>query len=367
MASVHLDALRRVFPDGTVGLHGLNLDIADGEFLTFLGPSGSGKTTTLRMIAGLEHPQSGSIHFGARRVDQLAPAARNVAMVFQNYALYPNMTVRGNLEYPLRKRRVAGAERARRVEVVAALLQIEPLLARRPRQLSGGQQQRVALGRAMVRDSDVFLLDEPLSNLDAELRTHMRAELIQLHRRLGRTMIYVTHDQMEAMTMSTRIAVLARGHLQQVAPPAEIYAAPANLFVAGFVGAPAMNLLPGRLERDGRAVRFVGEHLAMALSREVTTSSEHVVAGIRPEHLTLRQGGDQARILVVERAGHETLAWFTLGERRMVARLPAASALEPGDGVSPQLDPAMLHLFDAESGARCIGACETRREREPAI
>ena len=288
-------------------------------------------------------------------------------MVFQNYALYPNMTVRGNLEYPLRKRRVAAAERARRVEAVAGLLQIEALLARRPRQLSGGQQQRVALGRAMVRDSDVFLLDEPLSNLDAELRTHMRAELIQLHRRLGRTMIYVTHDQMEAMTMSTRIAVLARGHLQQVAPPAEIYAAPANLFVAGFVGSPAMNLLPGRLERDGNAVRFVGEHLEVTVPRAVSTASERVTAGIRPEHLTLRQGGDQARILVVERAGHETLAWFMLGERRLVARLPAASALEPGDGVSLQLDPAMLHLFDAETGARCIGPCETLRAREPAV
>ncbi len=357
MASVRLDALRRVFPDGTVGLHGLSLDIADGEFLTFLGPSGSGKTTTLRMVAGLEHPSGGSISFAGRRVDNLSPADRNVAMVFQNYALYPNMTVRGNLDYPLRKRRLPTAERERRIAWASALLKIEALLDRRPRALSGGQQQRVALGRAMVRDSDVFLLDEPLSNLDAELRAHMRTELIQLHRTLGRTMIYVTHDQMEAMTMSTRIAVLAGGQLQQVAPPAEVYAAPANRFVAGFVGSPSMNLLPGRLQRRGDVPHFVTPHLTVPLPAAPPAAPDDVVGGIRPEHLSLVPGQGEARIAVVERAGHEALAWFTLGGNRMVARLPAATTLSPGDTAALAVEPGMLHLFDAASGERLNGPC----------
>jgi len=365
MSSVRLDMLRLVFPDGTVGLHELSLDIADAEFLTFLGPSGSGKTTTLRMIAGLEHPTSGTISFGGRRVDMLSPAARNIAMVFQNYALYPNMTVRRNLEYPLRKRRVPAAERDRRVAWASGLLQIDALLGRRPRQLSGGQQQRVALGRAMVRDSDVLLLDEPLSNLDAELRAHMRAELIQLHRRLGRTMVYVTHDQMEAMTMSTRIAVLSQGRLQQVGPPAEIYAAPANRFVAGFVGSPAMNFLAGRLEQRGDTIWFVSPHLSAALpahrNAALHDAPAAVMAGIRPEHLSLAEGPGEARVAVVERAGHETLAWFMLGTDRMVARLPPGAALEAGDSAVLSVNAEMLHLFGQQSGERLIGAC-----REPA-
>jgi len=368
VSSIRLDNLRLAFPDGTVGLHGLTLDVADGEFLTFLGPSGSGKTTTLRMIAGLEHPSSGTISFGGRRVDQLSPAARNVAMVFQNYALYPTMTVRRNLEYPLRKRLVPTGERASRIEAVAALLQIEPLLERRPRQLSGGQQQRVALGRAMIRDSDVFLLDEPLSNLDAELRAHMRAELIQLHRRLARTMVYVTHDQMEAMTMSSRIAVLHRGQLQQVAPPAEIYAAPVNRFVAGFVGSPAMNFLRGRLERRDAALWFVSPHLAVPLparrSHELGARlPDSAIAGIRSEHLRLTPGAGDAQVAVVERAGHEALAWLTLGDDRLVARLPAGTGFRAADHAALGVDGESLHLFDAQSGERLIGPC---REATPA-
>ena len=365
MSSVRLDALRRVFADGTVGLHGLSLDVADGEFMTFLGPSGSGKTTTLRMIAGLEHPDSGTISFDGRRVDTLSPADRNIAMVFQNYALYPNMTVRRNLEYPLRKRGVPPAEREERVARVSALLKIEPLLARRPRQLSGGQQQRVALGRAMVRDSDVFLLDEPLSNLDAELRAHMRTELIELHRSLGRTMIYVTHDQMEAMTMSTRIAVLSQGRLQQVAPPAEIYAKPANRFVAGFVGSPAMNFLPGELEQCGAASRFTAATLSVALPLQQCAGP--VIAGIRPEDLELMEGPGEARILVVERAGHEVLASFKLGADRLIARLPADTALLAGDSASVSVDGAMVHLFDPETGERLNAGCPVAsRSRRPA-
>ena len=364
MSSVHLDALRRVFPDGTVGLHGLSLDIADGDFLTFLGPSGSGKTTTLRMIAGLEHPTSGTIRFGSRRIDTLSPSERNVAMVFQNYALYPQMTVRRNLEYPLRKRRVPLADRGRRIAEVAALLKIDALLDRKPRQLSGGQQQRVALGRAMVRQSDVFLLDEPLSNLDAELRAHMRTELIQLHRSLARTMIYVTHDQMEAMTMSTRIAVLSQGRLQQAASPDEVYSAPVNRFVAGFVGSPAMNFLFGRLESRGDALWFVSPHLAVQLSpqrqAELRAVSRDVVAGIRPEHLHLTGEAGPARVAVVERAGHETLAWLTLGNDRLVARVPAVTKLEMGDAVGVSVEGHLVHLFAQEGGERLIGACLER-------
>lgn len=364
MSSVRLDRLRMVFADGTVGLHELSLDIADGEFLTLLGPSGSGKTTTLRMIAGLDYPSAGEIRFGARRVDQLTPAQRNIAMVFQNYALYPHMSVRRNLEYPLRKRGMPAAERAARVAEVTALLKIETLLERRPRQLSGGQQQRVALGRAMIRDSEVFLLDEPLSNLDAELRAHMRAELIQLHRRLGRTMIYVTHDQTEAMTMSSRIAVLSQGRLQQLATPREVYHAPANRFVATFVGSPAMNLLPGRLEQSGEELRFVSEHLAVTLpaSRlaELTSAPRDVLGGVRPEDLRLAPGEGKAVITVVERAGHEAVVWLMLGDQRLVARAPADTAAEAGMRTALTIDAARLHVFSADSGERLIGACPSR-------
>ncbi len=358
MSSVHLNGLRRAFADGTVGLHGLSLDIADGEFLTFLGPSGSGKTTTLRMIAGLEYPTSGEIRFDGRRVDQLSPADRNVAMVFQNYALYPHMTVRQNLEYPLRKRGVPAAERAALLAETTALLQISALLDRRPRQLSGGQQQRVALGRAMVRPSDVFLLDEPLSNLDAELRAHMRAELIQLHRGLRRTMIYVTHDQMEAMTMSTRIAVLSQGRLQQVATPHEIYHAPANQLVASFVGSPAMNMLAGTLEQKSGVLHFVSPHLIVALPpqrhAELSGAPACVLAGVRPEDLSLVPGG-AAEVRVVERAGHETLVWLTLAGERLVARTDAGTRAESGERVGLSVPGERLHLFAAEGGERLIG------------
>jgi len=361
VSSVRLDRLRMVFPDGTTGLHGLSLDVADGEFLTFLGPSGSGKTTTLRMIAGLEHPSVGEIWFGARRVDLLSPADRNVAMVFQNYALYPHMTVRRNLEYPLRKRGVPKGERAARIAEVTALLKIDALLDRRPRQLSGGQQQRVALGRAMVRPSEVFLLDEPLSNLDAELRAHMRAELIQLHRSLGRTMIYVTHDQMEAMTMSTRIAVLSQGQLQQLATPHEVYHAPANKFVAGFVGSPAMNMLAGRLEQAGDALRFVSEHLTVALPdrrrAELQGAPAEVTAGVRPEDLRLSPGQGDGRVTVVERAGYEAVIWLMLGRQRLVARAGADTPAEAGTAMAVSVDGGRLHLFAEDGGQRLIGPC----------
>jgi multiple sugar transport system ATP-binding protein len=352
MSAVHLKNLRKVFADNTVGLHDFSLTIADQEFLTFLGPSGCGKTTTLRMIAGLEHPTSGSIHFDGRRVDTLGPAARNIAMVFQSYALYPHMTVRQNLEYPLKKRRVPAEERARRIATTADMLKIGPLLERRPKQLSGGQQQRVALGRAMVRDCDVFLFDEPLSNLDAELRTHMRGELIQLHRRLGRTMIYVTHDQLEAMTMSTRIAVLSQGRLQQVGTPDEIYYKPANRFVAGFVGSPAMNFLDGALTQDGGAPSFTTPGLTVQLGRAETAGGA-VVAGLRPEDVILGDHGIPARIEIVERTGHEALIWMSsAAATRLVGRMPADTTLHVGEVVHISCRPNRLHVFAGDSGAR---------------
>jgi multiple sugar transport system ATP-binding protein len=366
MTSVRISKLRKVFADGTVGLHDFSLDIADREFLTFLGPSGCGKTTTLRMIAGLEHPTAGEIHFGDRRVDVLTPAERDVAMVFQSYALYPHMTVRQNLEYPLRKRKVAVAERGPRVAAVAAMLKIESLLDRRPRQLSGGQQQRVALGRAVVRDAAALLLDEPLSNLDAELRAHMRTELVQLHRTLGRTMLYVTHDQIEAMTMSTRIAVLSQGRLQQVATPDDVYRRPANRFVATFVGSPAMNFLEGELIReDGRLLhRSAQMTIDLPPGRAAELGGrdwKRLSAGFRAEDASIvpAQGGTQANatVTVVERTGHEALVWLEAAGARLVARAAADIAVKAGDPVLLVPRPEKIHLFDAESGERVIGSC----------
>ena len=354
MTSVRLDHLQKTFADGTVGLPDFSLTVNDGEFLTFLGPSGCGKTTTLRMIAGLESPTSGAIWFGERRVDELSPAARNVAMVFQSYALYPHMTVRQNLAYPLRKRGVPKAEQAARIDAVADLLKMRPLLDRRPKQLSGGQQQRVALGRAMVRDCDVFLLDEPLSNLDAELRAHMRAELIQLHQRIGRTTIYVTHDQMEAMTMSSRIAVLHQGRLQQVGTPDDIYHRPANRFVAGFVGSPSMNFVAGALVDGGR---FQSSHLSIVLgaAQQAALAAQNgraVVAGFRPEALSITQGGGAASVAVVEKAGHEALIWLDLKGQRLVTRIHGGQLPSAGDRVGLTALAESAHFFDAESGVR---------------
>jgi len=362
MTGIRINALGKVFADGTVGLSDFSLDIEDREFVTFLGPSGCGKTTTLRMIAGLEHPTSGTIHFGSRRVDQLTPRERNVAMVFQSYALYPHMTVRQNLEYPLRKRGVPTEQRAAKIAEIAGILRIEKLLGRRPSQLSGGQQQRVALGRAMVRDCDVLLLDEPLSNLDAELRAHMRAELIQLHGALGRTMVYVTHDQLEAMTMSTRIAVLNQGRLQQVATPDEVYRAPVNRFVASFVGSPAMNFLDGHLDLQGGIVRFHAPALSVTLpatraSELRTNSAGPVVAGIRSEDVILGTGDDKASVRVVERSGHEALVWLDAGESRVVVRAPAESPVRAGEVIPFAVRPNRVHLFASDTGTRLIGPC----------
>jgi multiple sugar transport system ATP-binding protein len=326
-----------------------------GTFVSLLGPSGCGKTTTLRMLAGLEYPTSGTISVGDRVVNEVAPGKRDLAMVFQSYALYPHMTVAQNIEYPLKKRGVPRAERAVQVHRAAEVLQLEALLDRKPRQLSGGQQQRVALGRALVRDPAAFLLDEPLSNLDAKLRAHMRAELIELHQRIGKTMIYVTHDQLEAMTMSDRIAVFDRGVLQQYDAPDEIYHRPVNAFVAGFIGTPAMNFLDGTLRQDGARLAFDSGALSLKLPRALVPPEVLPAAvrlGVRPEDVVLSGDGEAAQVRLVEPTGHESIVFFDLAGHSVVGRVGPDVRLRAGEPVRLSFNAARLHVFAAEGGKR---------------
>jgi len=327
----------------------ISLDIADGEFVSILGPSGCGKTTLLRMLAGLEEPTSGDIFIGTRRVNETPPSRRDIAMVFQTYALYPHMTVARNIEYPLRKRKVPKDERASKIAKVAKQLELEPLLARKPAELSGGQQQRVALGRALVRDPAVFLLDEPLSNLDAKLRAHMRAELTLLRKSIARTMIYVTHDQLEAMTMSDRIAVLCNGRVQQFAPPRTVYAEPANEFVASFIGTPAMNIVSGSVQASTTVVCAGWQ---FAFSSHERLDDQPVRAGFRPEDILFDEGGEQAVVMVVEPTGHELIVMLDMHGDEIIARRPPDSELQPGDTVTVRPRPDRVHLFHAQTGAR---------------
>jgi multiple sugar transport system ATP-binding protein len=293
MASVSFVGVKKVYSDGTLAVHDLDLEIADGELVVFVGPSGCGKTTALRMVSGLETITEGEIRIGDRVVNDLPPRDRDIAMVFQNYALYPHKTVYENLAFPLKLRHMAKPEIDRRVTRIARLLELEEQLKRRPRQLSGGQRQRVAMGRAIVREPQVFLMDEPLSNLDAKLRTQMRAEIGLLHRELGVTTIYVTHDQVEAMTLGERVAVMRKGELQQTGPPQEVYDRPANLFVAGFIGSPAMNFVEATLDGNEHelAVTFGSERLVVDAAERARHSEleqlagRRIIVGIRPEHL----------------------------------------------------------------------------------
>ena len=354
MASVTLRRLaKRYDPEGRPALEDMSLEVHDGEFFVLLGPSGCGKTTVLRCIAGLEEPSAGEILIGERDVTRLDPAARDVAMVFQTQALYPHLTVRKNLAFGLEVRRVPAAEIARRVQEAAVRLRLAPLLDRRPGELSGGQRQRVAIGRALVREPKVFLFDEPLSNLDAELRVDMRLELSKLHQSLQATMIYVTHDQVEAMTMGQRIAVLERGRLRQVGTPAELYGRPADVFVARFIGSPGMNILTGRgrgTGDDGGVVDCGTWSVPVPLERY----EGEIYLGVRPEHVSLvapDQGVGAAEVRGVEPLGPDTLIRLDAGGQPLVARVHGIPDLRPGDPVGVKLDRRQLHLFDA-AGAR---------------
>jgi multiple sugar transport system ATP-binding protein len=351
MAAVTFEKVRKTF--GTsVAVESLDLAIADGEFVSLLGPSGCGKTTTLRMLAGLEQPSGGLIHIGGRVVNALAPSERDIAMVFQSYALYPHMTVAENIAYPLKKRGVSQPERATRVAATAKLLQIDMLLDRKPKQLSGGQQQRVALGRALVREPEVFLLDEPLSNLDAKLRAHMRVELIELHRRLGKTMVYVTHDQLEAMTMSTRIAVMRSGVLQQLATPAEIYRRPANAFVAGFIGTPSMTLAAATQSTATSLAVGDASWTIPAGHIEDVPAGTALTVGVRPDDIVLGSGPHRAVIKVVEPIGHESIVQITAGDAEFSVRIAGDTHVKAGEAVPFDIRGERLHVFDSASGRR---------------
>jgi multiple sugar transport system ATP-binding protein len=334
----------------------LSLEVQPGEFMVFLGPSGCGKSTLLRMLAGLESVSDGAIRIGGREVTQLAPGQRNLAMVFQQYALYPHMSVRENMAFGLRNVKMPAAEIDRRVAQAAQMLELEPLLQRRPSQLSGGQRQRVAIGRAVVKEPMAFLFDEPLSNLDAALRARTRVELARLHKRLGSTMVFVTHDQIEAMTLASRITVMNHGRIEQVAAPMEIYRRPATRFVAGFVGSPAMNFLPvTRLpDADGFVqVRLAGGATLATRVPAALSAKEGLSIGVRPESLQpAAQGELMGRAEVVERLGERTLAHVLLGDGTLVvAEAPRDSQLANGDVVHLRFDLSQAHLFDADGVA----------------
>ncbi len=351
MAEVTIRALRKAY-GGLEVVHGIELDIADGEFAVLVGPSGCGKSTLLRMIAGLEEITSGSIHIGERLVNHLPPADRDIAMVFQNYALYPHKTVAANMGFALKMRGMAKDEIASRVSRAAEVLGLTPYLERYPRALSGGQRQRVAMGRAIVREPSVFLFDEPLSNLDAKLRVQMRAEIRELHQRLQTTTVYVTHDQIEAMTMADKIVVMQGGHIEQVGAPLELYDRPANTFVAGFIGSPSMNMLPGVVRRqDGVWIEVHGARMDVA-DRDGLADGRKVIVGIRPEHLEIAEPGLAATVAVVEPTGAETHVVAKLGAQEVVTVQHARLGLRPGQPVALGARPENLHLFDAESGKR---------------
>jgi sn-glycerol 3-phosphate transport system ATP-binding protein len=344
MAEVTLVGVSKTYPGGAPAVTDVSLDIADGEFLVLVGPSGCGKSTLLRMVAGLETVTGGEIRIGGRVVNDLEPAERDIAMVFQNYALYPHMTVRQNLAYGLSNRRTPKAEIARRVDEAAAILEIGPYLDRRPRALSGGQRQRVAMGRAIVREPAAFLFDEPLSNLDAKLRVTMRGEIRLLQRRLGTTSIYVTHDQVEAMTLADRLVVLNGGRVEQVGRPIEVYRRPASTFVASFIGSPAMNLLAA--EKDVNGIRL-GEVLLPAGPGKAGP----ITLGIRPEDLRIAQDGPLlVTVGLVEELGASRLVHGRTFGQPISCVLPAGQEIP--DQLRLQPDPAALHVFDRSTGAR---------------
>ncbi|MFT3899595.1 MAG: sn-glycerol-3-phosphate ABC transporter ATP-binding protein UgpC [Gordonia sp. (in: high G+C Gram-positive bacteria)] len=361
MAEIVADGITKSYPDGSVAVQELNLTIADGEFLILVGPSGCGKSTTLNMIAGLEDITSGELRIDGRRVNEMQPRERDIAMVFQNYALYPHMTVRQNIEFPLTlaKPKPSRAQLDAKVAEVSAILGLDDYLDRKPAQLSGGQRQRVAMGRAIVRSPKAFLMDEPLSNLDAKLRGAMRIEIARLQARLGTTTVYVTHDQTEAMTLGDRVVVMRDGFVQQVGAPAELYRSPANLFVAGFIGSPAMNLVPGRLTADGVETALGTVQIENARHVETEAVRAHsdgsVVVGLRPEHLRDPAAGPVqqeivADVDVLESLGSDNFAHLTVPGGELIARLSPESRIARGTRAVLGFDAADVLVFDAKSG-----------------
>jgi len=352
LAAVRISNVRKSF-GATEILRGVSIDVADGEFTVIVGPSGCGKSTLLRMIAGLERITSGEIHIGGRSVNEVSPKHRDIAMVFQNYALYPHMTVSKNMEFGLRLRRETATNIETRVGYAADILGLGDLLERYPRQLSGGQRQRVAMGRAIVRDPQVFLFDEPLSNLDAKLRVAMRAEIKALHQRLKTTTVYVTHDQMEAMTMADRIVVMRDGLIEQVGAPLDIYDNPCNSFVADFIGSPAMNLIHGRIRRGTNVTFETDDGLHLPLARDVSAeNASELIYGVRPEHVRVSSNGIAGQVLVVEPTGSETQLVVKVGRDEVTCTSHERLLLRPMDSVCVAPDPATVHLFDATTGRR---------------
>jgi multiple sugar transport system ATP-binding protein len=347
MASVTFEQATRIYPGTEVpAVDALDLEIADGEFLVLVGPSGSGKTTALRMLAGLEEVDAGTIWIGERDVTDLQPKQRDIAMVFQNYALYPYLTVAANIAFPLRVARVPKAEREHRTRAVAEMLDLSPYLERKPGQLSGGQRQRVAMGRAIIREPSVFLMDEPLSNLDAKLRVQMRAEIAGLQLRLGTTTAYVTHDQSEAMTLGHRVAVLADGRLQQCDTPRVLYERPANIFVAGFIGSPAMNLCSACCSQGSISLGGVD------VTAPVGTRDGEVIVGLRPESLELGADGIPCEVEVVEELGADAYVFAAAEVGKLVARVDAKRAPERGARISLRPSGDEAHVFDPVTGSR---------------
>lgn len=368
MASLQINNVSKRFGNVDV-LKNINLEIENGEFLVLVGPSGCGKTTLLNIVAGLESSGDGDIRIGDRIVNNVHPKDRDIAMVFQSYALYPNMTVRKNITFGLEIRGMPNDKKEAALQRAAKLLQIEPLLDRKPKQLSGGQRQRVAMGRALVRDPAIFLFDEPLSNLDARLRVEMRAEIKKLHQRLGTTIVYVTHDQIEAMTLATRIAIMKDGCVQQFADPQTVYEKPANIFVAGFIGSPSMNFVPGKITRTGDALHFSINKMQGALHLKLPDDDRYVKAwlekevimGIRPEHITHERNADQknqyccaieSTVSVIEPTGADVMAHFMLGDHEVIARINPDQRPRPGEDIRLIGDMRKALFFDPDTGMR---------------
>jgi multiple sugar transport system ATP-binding protein len=354
MASVSVTNVRKSYGHFEV-LHGVDVDIQDGEFVILVGPSGCGKSTLLRMIAGLEEISGGTVSIGSKVVNNVAPKERDIAMVFQSYALYPHLTVEANMGFSLKLAKAPKQETRKRVLDAAQILGLENLLDRYPRNLSGGQRQRVAMGRAIVRNPQVFLFDEPLSNLDAKLRVQMRSEIKQLHQRLKTTTIYVTHDQIEAMTMADRIVVMRDGFVEQIGSPLELYDRPANLFVAGFIGSPGMNLISGKISAAGPLAFLAdgGGELPLPAGAELERGAE-IIYGIRPEHLTIGQGPVTADVLLIEPTGAETQVTAKLGSDHLIATVRERLDLTAGDTLAIAPDVGKLHLFDAKTEKRLV-------------